>query len=370
LQAICCSCFIPVYGGFVYPTFRGEIYIDGGASNNQPVIDMDTITVSPFSGETDICPADEESASLFEWNFAGTSIRLTTNNLYRVAVCLFPPSAEECASMCRSGFRDAVKFLISNGFASKAVCFSVEADLSADLTRITSGTSSTEFCLESSVHHNQLEQSRKAAIVLARVPTSSCLNLKIEKVKDRSDIVAGSTQLPHSLQIAFDEALGNGGFLGYIRSFRVVKLANYATLPLTTVFQLLKFCQCLSSWLAIRITKHIIDDWYSMRIKHLVEFIINELDAQGAKVSARLSQQLAITEFEFSGIGQRPVVREQVLDISLSSEAIKEREALQNMDRLLSKKSIEEVCQLSREKTDSFTKLKFPLIIKQFLDFL
>lgn len=53
--------------------------------------------------------------SLFEWNFAGTSIRLTANNIYRAAVCLFPPSAEECALMCRQGFQDALEFLISNG---------------------------------------------------------------------------------------------------------------------------------------------------------------------------------------------------------------------------------------------------------------
>lgn len=58
----------------------------------------------------------------------------------------------------------------------------------------------------------------------------------------------------------------------------------------------------------------------------------------------RLSQQLAITEFEFGGFGHRPVVREQLLDISLSPEAIKEREALQNIDRLLSKKASAKVC--------------------------
>lgn len=59
-----------MYGGFVYPTFRGEIYIDGGASDNQPVIDSNTITVSPFSGESDICPADVESArSIFLYPF-------------------------------------------------------------------------------------------------------------------------------------------------------------------------------------------------------------------------------------------------------------------------------------------------------------
>lgn len=52
--------------------------------------------------------------SLFEWNFSGTSIRLTSNNLYRAALCLFPPSTEECASIFRNGFNDALKFVIAN----------------------------------------------------------------------------------------------------------------------------------------------------------------------------------------------------------------------------------------------------------------
>uniref|UniRef100_A0A914R5C1 PNPLA domain-containing protein n=1 Tax=Parascaris equorum TaxID=6256 RepID=A0A914R5C1_PAREQ len=63
-NAIICSCFIPVYGGLRYPEFRGEIYIDGGATDNQPVTDEYTITVSPFSGANDICPSDADSARL------------------------------------------------------------------------------------------------------------------------------------------------------------------------------------------------------------------------------------------------------------------------------------------------------------------
>uniref|UniRef100_A0A914RT62 PNPLA domain-containing protein n=1 Tax=Parascaris equorum TaxID=6256 RepID=A0A914RT62_PAREQ len=31
-------------------SFRGEQYLDGGWSDNQPVIDSNTVTISPFSG--------------------------------------------------------------------------------------------------------------------------------------------------------------------------------------------------------------------------------------------------------------------------------------------------------------------------------
>ncbi|CAG9536734.1 unnamed protein product [Cercopithifilaria johnstoni] len=283
IEAICCSCFIPVYGGFVYPTFRDEIYIDGGASNNQPIIDTDTITVSPFSGESDICPTDEESASLFEWNFSGTSIRLTANNLYRTALCLFPPSVEECASLCRSGFNDALKFLIDNGFTSNAVC--LEADLSTNL--------------------NQINEALDVAI--SSTSTNRQESYEDGRIVEYNDAIRseGSTQLPHSLQSAFDETMKKKWFPDYISSFRVVQLARCVTLPLTAAYQWFKFCQCLSTWLAARITRHIADDWYSIRVKHIISFILNEIHAQKAKVFA--SQHLAI-EVEFTGDGQQPIV--------------------------------------------------------------
>uniref|UniRef100_A0AAF5PQ10 PNPLA domain-containing protein n=1 Tax=Wuchereria bancrofti TaxID=6293 RepID=A0AAF5PQ10_WUCBA len=321
IDAICCSCFIPIYGGFVYPTFRGEIYIDGGASDNQPVINTDTITVSPFSGESDICPTDEESASLFEWNFAGTSIRLTANNLYRAALCLFPPSAEECTSMCRSGFNDALKFLVDNGFTSNAICISVEVDLLTNFNQIS-----------------------ETVAVDTTVPSNSAICKKSyenEKIAGYIDAVLATeaTQLPHSIQNALMETMKKNWFLDYIRSFRVIQLAHYMTLPLTAIYQWSKFCLCLSTWLTVRITRHMTEDWLSVKVKHILDFILNEIHVQEAKVSARLSQQLAITEVHFYGTNQQCVVQEQ-LNVNLSWEAIKEKEVLGSMDRLLSKTTL------------------------------
>nr|CAD2167002.1 unnamed protein product [Meloidogyne enterolobii] len=63
IEALLCSCFIPFYCGRTPPTYRGEQYIDGAFSDNQPgKWEPGTITVSPFSGESDICPTDEDSA--------------------------------------------------------------------------------------------------------------------------------------------------------------------------------------------------------------------------------------------------------------------------------------------------------------------
>ncbi|VDD85874.1 unnamed protein product [Enterobius vermicularis] len=115
IDAIVCSCFIPVYGGFDYPKYQGEKYVDGGISVNQPVLDSNTITISPFAGENDICPSDTDSANLLGLVFSGTSIRFTMSNLMRLLVCLFPPPADACSKICQQGFEDALRYLFING---------------------------------------------------------------------------------------------------------------------------------------------------------------------------------------------------------------------------------------------------------------
>lgn len=99
IDAIICSCYIPGLLGWMPPTFHGEYYVDGVFSNNQPVAvpsgdgegPLTTITVSPFVGETDICPGprDEASASPRHLNLNGTSIQLTATNVLRAPNVLF-----------------------------------------------------------------------------------------------------------------------------------------------------------------------------------------------------------------------------------------------------------------------------------------
>lgn len=65
--------------------------MDGGISDNLPQSELkNTITVSPFSGESDICPRDT-SNNMHELRFTNTSIQFTLTNLYRVSRALFPP---------------------------------------------------------------------------------------------------------------------------------------------------------------------------------------------------------------------------------------------------------------------------------------
>ncbi|KAJ8002466.1 hypothetical protein DPEC_G00159210 [Dallia pectoralis] len=115
VQACVCSAYIPVYCGLIPPTLQGVRYVDGGISDNLPQYELkSTITVSPFSGESDICPRDR-STNMHELRFTNTSIQFTLTNLYRVSRALFPPDPQVMKNMCKQGYKDALHFLKNNG---------------------------------------------------------------------------------------------------------------------------------------------------------------------------------------------------------------------------------------------------------------
>ncbi|PIK44706.1 hypothetical protein BSL78_18427 [Apostichopus japonicus] len=114
IQALLCSAFVPFYSGIVPPSFRGTRYVDGGISDNLPKVSGDTVTVSPFSGESDICPPSEEISRYLQITLSNTHIQLTASNLYRLSRALFPPDPKVLAQMCKQGFNDALAYLRTN----------------------------------------------------------------------------------------------------------------------------------------------------------------------------------------------------------------------------------------------------------------
>ncbi len=90
------------------------------------ILDDNTITVSPFAGESDICPSDN-SANDLHMVLANTSIQFTMRNFYRLAHALFPVPPEELSQMCRQGFDDTLKFLQKNGTYRQVVCSPLDA---------------------------------------------------------------------------------------------------------------------------------------------------------------------------------------------------------------------------------------------------
>lgn len=126
LQALLCACFIPGFSGILPPKFRGVRYMDGAFSNNLPILDENTITVSPFCGESDICPRDQ-SSQLFHFNWANTSIEISRQNVNRFVRILFPPRPEFLSKFCQQGFDDALQFLHRNNLINCRRCVAVQS---------------------------------------------------------------------------------------------------------------------------------------------------------------------------------------------------------------------------------------------------
>ncbi|XP_031151092.1 patatin-like phospholipase domain-containing protein 2 isoform X2 [Sander lucioperca] len=110
IQALMCSCFFPVYCGSIPPSYRGVHYMDGALSNNMPLFEQrNTITMAPFSGESDICPT-EGTFNFFEVHYSNFSIQVNTGNVHRICTSFLPPTLE-LAEICHNGYVDALHFL-------------------------------------------------------------------------------------------------------------------------------------------------------------------------------------------------------------------------------------------------------------------
>uniref|UniRef100_A0A3Q4MVX7 PNPLA domain-containing protein n=1 Tax=Neolamprologus brichardi TaxID=32507 RepID=A0A3Q4MVX7_NEOBR len=106
IQVLMCSCFFPVYCGFIPPSYHGMVTL----SNMMPLSEQrNTITMAPFSGENDICPR-EGSYNFFEVHYGNISIQVNTGNVYRVCTSFLPPRLE-LAEICHNGYMDALCFL-------------------------------------------------------------------------------------------------------------------------------------------------------------------------------------------------------------------------------------------------------------------
>ncbi|KAM4701895.1 LOW QUALITY PROTEIN: omega-hydroxyceramide transacylase-like [Discoglossus pictus] len=112
MQALVCSCFVPIYCGLLSLLIPwGVRYIDGGLTSFQPLFgETSMITVSPFSGEIDICPRDcpVSHSCLHVFN---TSFQVSVENLSRVSYSLFPPSLSILNDFYCQGFRDATLYI-------------------------------------------------------------------------------------------------------------------------------------------------------------------------------------------------------------------------------------------------------------------
>ncbi|XP_051169120.1 1-acylglycerol-3-phosphate O-acyltransferase Pnpla3 isoform X2 [Leptopilina boulardi] len=199
LQALLASSFIPFFSGILPPRFHGIRYMDGGFSDNLPTLDENTITISPFCGESDICPRDI-SSQLFHVNVANTSIELSRQNIYRFARILFPPNPEILSNMCKQGFDDALRFLHRNNLINCTRCLAVQSTFVVSET-LDDNMEYDPECLECKMH-------RQEALV---------------------------ANLPDTLMSIFQDAIdsANKGLVNWLFKHKSVKLLSLLSIPYT-----------------------------------------------------------------------------------------------------------------------------------------
>ncbi|KAM5170249.1 patatin-like phospholipase domain-containing protein 2 [Mantella aurantiaca] len=216
IQALVCSAFVPIYCGIIPPTFRGVRYVDGGISNNLPEYDLkNTITVSPFSGESDICPRDN-SSNFHELRVTNTSIQFSLENLYRLARALFPPEPKVLGEMCQQGYNDALRFLKENNLLNESLP-TTDLPLVGEKPSI-SPCNSLDCTISSNVKKAEDKAIEKKPLKQESWPLERRI---MEK-------------LPPTLYKALQEACKEkGGLYNQITSLLPVRVASYIALPCT-----------------------------------------------------------------------------------------------------------------------------------------
>lgn len=68
LDALQGTSFVPFICGLLPPRFKGSLVFDGFFTDNLPVFDSNTISVSPFAGNASICPKDDGLLSFLKIN--------------------------------------------------------------------------------------------------------------------------------------------------------------------------------------------------------------------------------------------------------------------------------------------------------------
>ncbi|XP_005059576.1 PREDICTED: patatin-like phospholipase domain-containing protein 1 [Ficedula albicollis] len=111
IQAVVCSCFIPLYFGLSPPTFRGVRYLDGElAMWRADFVSRSTITVSAFAGEYDICPKDGPAAFL-TFQLSDSILQISKMNMCRLFYIFCPPTRQVMNHFYIQGYQDTVSFL-------------------------------------------------------------------------------------------------------------------------------------------------------------------------------------------------------------------------------------------------------------------
>lgn len=123
IDALNCSCYIPLWSGTRVPTYKGVKHIDGGFTDCLPAFDERTIRICCFSGDTDISPFDRIKPKLLSRSVVNMPLYLNCSNLRRGKKALTPLPAAQIMHLLECGFQDTKSFILTNDLIQCDRCF-------------------------------------------------------------------------------------------------------------------------------------------------------------------------------------------------------------------------------------------------------
>ncbi|XP_030279733.1 patatin-like phospholipase domain-containing protein 2 [Sparus aurata] len=250
IQALLCSCFVPGYCGMLPPSIKGVHYVDGGFSSMQPLLPVpcsSILTVSPFSGEMDICPAD--TPCMWDMVVSGTTLKGNMANSLRILNALYPMALETLEQAYDSGYKDTVQFLVSNDIIPYMMMHSVSDDCDQSKTRM---RVETDF---------NKEKQMKAEKEAATLTTLTACRSSAEQVSTGNQQT--EEPLPH-FEVVKNVLLDTG--LTYLGMFGLsVKLLSLLLLPLTLSFYTALQCRHRVELLFSQVPELMFWAWHAMR---------------------------------------------------------------------------------------------------------
>lgn len=113
---------LPVYCFIASNILLLKMCIDGGLTDNLPVTsNPHLITVTPFSGEADICPND--SSSIHQTFICGITAQVCWSNIRKSVGAILPMKWEEVETLYHQGYQDTLHFLEREGSSIKQVWY-------------------------------------------------------------------------------------------------------------------------------------------------------------------------------------------------------------------------------------------------------
>jgi len=209
IEVLLASAFIPIFSGWIPLKYRGTRVIDGGYSDNLPILDSETVTVSPFSGGCHISPRDDLDPNVMQMNIANTPVELSTANLMRLRSTLLPPDVDVLSTYCKQGFEDALNFLQSKYLIACTKCLTVDSTFQVGEDAVFTGGCEND----------------------GNTFNPDCFECKLYKS------LAKESSVPPGVWEVFERAIqeaemGAKGWVEYFTSYKVIKVLTYpAALP-------------------------------------------------------------------------------------------------------------------------------------------